>query len=198
MRIGVDVDSVLADLSGAVSRLWNQDYPDKPIAPEDWNQWDFYKVLGISLNAFYRYMDAAWRDYPLMNIQEDDVYKSLIRLRDAGHHIHIITNRNHDTTPYVVEWLQRWAIDYHALTFNCAPGVSKFEYPIDVLIDDNPNLARQVPINKTLFLRDHPWNRNVVTAAWPTLTPTKWGTIAAPKSIRVDSVAQAVDIITKS
>jgi 5'(3')-deoxyribonucleotidase len=155
MRIGVDVDGVLADLSNAACNVWNDWHPDKPMRYEDWKSWDMYLFWNMGKREFYRMLDTAWLRWGSMPLMEPDVAKTMLKLR-ARHYVHIITSRSRGTHAYVAAWLDENHIYYDALTF--IEGHEKFSMPIDVLIDDNPWQVNQVPADKILYLRDHLWN----------------------------------------
>ena len=158
MRVGVDIDGVLADLVEATIKAWNEENPDRQFKVGDWTSWDVWKIMGNTPKEMHRLMDLGWSRWPDMLPMEPGLRQSLRRLRRVGHTIHIITGRNPGSYLDVVRWLDLHRIPYDSLTF-LIKGVDKLEFPVDVLIDDNPNEVLRVPFGKQLYLRDQPWNR---------------------------------------
>lgn len=172
LNIGVDVDSVIADLPWAVCRLYNhykvKEYPI--MYTEDWVDWGlgWAQKFGLTPNDMYRRMDEAWIEHEkVMPILDLDVEQQLRVLREFGHTVHIITSRTLVTHAAVTAWLAAKEIPYDALSF-VHGSASKLFYPIDVLIDDAPIQAEIIHSptevstgRKHLFLRTQPWNKDI-------------------------------------
>ena len=153
--VGVDLDSVLADLSGAFIREWNTAYPRTPIDRPYWDCCDLHEKLGISKSHFHKIMNRAWGAYPSMETQEpeEDIHLALKRLRRAGCAVWIVSNRHISSHWGVACWLALKKIEYDVLILN-HEGPDKMAYPIDCLVDDNPKEAGKVREGKRLYLRD--------------------------------------------
>jgi 5'(3')-deoxyribonucleotidase len=160
MRIGVDLDSVLADLTLAMVYVWNSEHPSQRIENKDWDCWHMETKLGISRSEFYRILTRAWSNWGHMPLMEPDVAASMKRLRRLGP-VSIVSNRSGNTHHYVAQWLVSNGIPYDALVLDGSSPASKWDYPIDVLVDDNPKHALDIPAGKVLYLRSHPWNQEV-------------------------------------
>ena len=158
MRIGVDVDSVLADMSGGASAVWTSLCPKRPMSYKDWTTWDMWQDWGMTRKMFYYLLDTAWKGWGTMPLQDPDIPATMKALK-KNHYVHIITSRSRQTHACVAQWLSHQKIGYDALTF--ISGHDKFAMPIDVLVDDNPIQVGQVPEGQHLYLRDHPWNRGL-------------------------------------
>ena len=197
-NVGVDLDSVIANLSKLASKIWNEQHPDKQFNLDYWDEWNLYKKLGISKSQFHDLLDSAWLRFHEMEFEEPNVTKSLQKLMKAGHVVTIITNRNKHTHSYVMEWLSGWDVPYDVLILN-ANGPQKGDYSLDYLIDDNPGEVTRyysgTSNNGVLLLRDQPWNSGLVTV--PSLSDMKvnGGHVLLAKVIRVSSLAIAVEYI---
>ncbi len=163
-RIGVDVDGVLADLAGAVCELYGID-------PSEWDSWSAWKKMGFgSLDVFHEAMDEAWfKHKEVMRTQEENLPQLMERLMKR-HTVMIISNRSRNTQLSQLEWIHDREIPYHVYVGNggrLPHHIRKDEYPINMLIDDNPSeverfLARR---DRFLCLRDQPWNRDIAIAS---------------------------------
>ncbi len=158
MRIGIDVDGVLGNVSAAViAMLREQGFA---ISDDDWADWGMTKLrhqTSMTISDLLDVMDQVWNARKV-ELHEHDTVASLYRLIDAGHTITVITKRTPNSRAAVAEWLNNMEIPYEALVF--AGQESKLEYPIDVLVDDSPFIledAVDYPDRK-LYLIDRPWN----------------------------------------
>lgn len=159
MRIGVDVDAVLADLMSPAIVLLNERYG---LGLE-------YETLrwgeeGVSREKFFRILDEVWNS-GLIKPMEPMLDGHLEDLCNAGHEILIITRRGKASREAVLAWLHAQQMPYDAVVF---VGITpKLEYPIEVLIDDHPEIgweARLYP-EKEVAVRDQPWNRGCLMAS---------------------------------
>ena len=160
MRVGVDIDGVLADIEAPILVMLRERHGIE-IAREDITRWGYVvEEFGISTSEYLGMMDEAWAqgDVPL---EEPDLAESLRRIKRSGNVVTIITKRTRPSHPAVVRWLHDRGLWYDALVF--VWGESKLNYPIDILVDDHPRIVEQAVRhpNKTVFLRDQPWNRSV-------------------------------------
>lgn len=196
-NVGVDLDSVLAHLSLLSSKIWNEWHPEKQFSLDQWTEWNFYDVLGISKTDFHNLLDAAWSRYQEMPFQEPMVLSSLLKLRKEGHKVTIISNRNRYTHHFVTQWLFQNGVFYDSLVLNDS-GPSKFSYPIGYLIDDNPHEVERVPEigDQILLLRDQPWNRDIKGNV-PSIKDGYNETNCITPAFRVFSLAEAVEYIVE-
>ena len=164
MNVALDLDGTLVDLVGAVNRLTHEEQLDMRLSYNDWASWDMPSILGITYEEFNSLLDRAWKKYYLsMEPLEPRLCEGIKILKEAGHKVIILSNRNIGTHFEALKWLENHKIYYDSVTLNHS-GPSKLEYPIDILIDDNPNLVRDMyeyP-KKLLYLRDLYWNQNVI------------------------------------
>ncbi len=160
MNIGVDVDGVLADLMpGTLEVIKKRTGVDVDI--DEYGSWTYLQDnFGFSTEEVLGYMDLAWFS-GLVTMLEPGISEHISRMRRAGHLITIITQRTRPTHAASTTWLQENCIPYDALVFNDGcNGLTKLDYPIDVLIDDSPYLAKEMAKypDKTLYSLKQPWN----------------------------------------
>jgi len=155
VNIGIDVDSVLADLWAIAGPMMPM-----PIAKDEVVSWEYpCERLGISKSHFLWLLDYAWRQWESMPLQDDPAV--LAEMRKLGHQVTIITRRIYGTTapPRIAAWLHAHRIVYDNLVF-VVGAQSKFAW-IDCLVDDNPGLVAACTADtaQVLYLYNQPWNR---------------------------------------
>ncbi len=160
-RVGVDIDGVLADLATAMTTMMEQETGVK-VAKADVNKWDFYVEQLGSVSKMLALMDEAWR-LGIVPVEEESIAAEMKRLARNSESVSIITARTYDSHPLVVNWLHNHCIRYSNLVFTHLQ-TDKFDFGIDVLIDDNPKLVGEMAEHpdKLLLLRRQPWNAAVV------------------------------------
>lgn len=167
MHIGIDLDNTLAELIGAAHNLYNITHPDQPDVPREvFGTWNAGSALGLSNSEFFKLLDDAWYQWDTLGIDliEEDAAQTIELMRRYGHTIHIISNRSYVSHPHVAAWLNRGDIPYDVLTLTDMGKIEKLEFPIDVLIDDHPNLverAEHYPY-KMVLLYTQPWNAGLL------------------------------------
>lgn len=168
MNIGIDVDNTLADLAGAVYRLWNEKYPEDPKERSVFFSWQSSSDLGINTAQFFEMLKEAWSCWPRYIYPMDlGACYDIANLRSAGHKVHIITNRDLVNHKDVLDFLEMQRIEYDTFTIIDRGGLDKLSFPIDVLIDDHPKMgdeAVRYP-DKRVLLYDHPWNHTIEDTA---------------------------------
>ncbi len=184
LMIGIDIDGVLADLSAAIVPLIERDYGVR-VDKEKIVRWDYYtSIPGIDVKVMLDLMDEAW-EAGTMPLEEPGLSQTLGRLKAGCFHRLILSSRTLPSHPAVVRWLHDQALPYDSLTL-LGQGQNKFDFPVDILIDDRPHYADDIKKHplKFLFLRDQPWNREC--------------TDLPANAMRVDSVAEAVQCILEN
>jgi uncharacterized protein len=96
---------------------------------------------------------------------------------EAGHSIHVMSNRRSDAYAATKEWLDRIGLAYDELYCSADKVGYAIEIGTDVLIDDKPaDLLRALEAGMTAATLIHPWNRDmceeediVCAPDWPTL-----------------------------
>lgn len=168
-RVGVDLDGVLYDFGGAFRHYLIEEYSWRREWCPDPVRWEFYEDWGISLIGFLNLCnEAADRNWlwggSLMGGYP--AVEHLRRLRDAGHTIHVITNRSFGSHPgrsqsATASWLQLWNVPYETLTF----AADKTIIATDYFIEDNAdNYLALEKAGCEAVLIDRPWNRHLTDA----------------------------------
>ncbi|HHT9130869.1 MAG TPA: 5' nucleotidase, NT5C type [Candidatus Tripitaka californicus] len=166
MRVGVDVDGVLADQMGAVLRILNALHEERYTVEQVTGWGAPMQLYHISESDLLRHMEEAWahRDVGWL-VDSHEVWLLMRRLGRYSHTFHILSKRTPKSWPYVLPWLCAPQLPLASISF-LTEG-SKFSYPIDILIDDNPKCAQEAPRwKKQLILVDQPWNQHVEEGSW--------------------------------
>lgn len=184
MNIGIDVDGVLADLMpGMLEVVKAQTGVDVDI--DKYDSWTYLQDnFGFSTAEVLDFMDQTWFK-GLVTMLEPGISKHISSVQHAGHMVTIITQRTRPTHVDATAWLEENCIPYDALVFNDGRnGLTKLDYPIDVLIDDSPYLVKEMVKypGKKLYSLKQAWND-------PGECPFN--------VVQVDSVAEALGIIER-
>lgn len=170
MRIGMDLDGPNLDFAanyydGCITRL-RHPLPT-PLPPV--SDWDFYKAAGQSTAMFLENchlladMGHLFSADPLPGAV--DAWRRLV---DAGHTIHIGTDRSFGrigapgqaSRDATVKWLLRHRFPFHSITFTA----DKTELDVDVWVEDKPeNFHALWDAGTVCYLVDKTWNRHVET-----------------------------------
>lgn len=161
MRIGIDIDGVLADIERFMI-----DYGIKFCEENNLHyriklgEYDAYKALGISEEneekLWNKYLKYYATEYPVRDFAQEVIQK----LKNEGHEIYIITARNEwglvgedygKMKQFVKEWLEKNNIYYDKLVYTEG---SKLPYCvgnyIDIMIEDSPknikDIASKIPV----------------------------------------------------
>lgn len=176
--VGIDVDSVLADLGGGVIEILNTEW-GLSLTHADIDSWDFFAGIVGGRPAMLDMMTRAWIE-GRVRPEESRLSHTIARLEDPRIHRMIITARGRQSHPAVVQWLHDHRIGYESITLDSE--INKLEYPLDILIDDRPTFIEEVVEHpdKFLYVRDQKWNQGITLPE---------------NALRVYSVAEAVDHI---
>jgi uncharacterized protein len=161
--VGIDVDSVLAD----VMLVWADEYNlrrNGKITKDSITKWDIPTILPITPDDVYSYFSHVWsKRWTEIPPTEPDIGAVTKRMHRKGYRVSIITKRERPTVAYVAKWLDFHDIYADDLLF-IYDAVPKANYPFDVLIDDAPKNLVDVVAPKSAILFNQPWNRDF---AWP-------------------------------
>jgi len=159
MRIALDVDGVLADLTGMILKIYGEEtgvYLEREIVTE----WEFWTKLGMSRREFVDLIVRAWLRWDEINPLEDDLAEDTRSLLRLGR-VDILTQRPASTIQPVKRWLKEHGVSYHSFTWVPLKS-SKTNFQYDFYIDDSPHLAEQLrKLRRRILLYDQPWNRNL-------------------------------------
>ncbi len=161
MRIGLDVDGVLADLVGMIIKIYREE-TGLSIDRSHITEWEFWKKLSMTRQQFISLLIKAWERWEEVEPVEDDLAEDVEDLSKIGR-VDILTQRPAATIVNVKKWLKRHNVRYSSFTW-VPLKMSKADIFYDVYIDDSPRLAEKLSLtDRTLLLYEQPWNINVKT-----------------------------------
>lgn len=155
MRIGVDIDGVVANFVAAFIPLVRKRF-GLVVREQDIYVHDLYLVLGIrpdqAMELIRETIRCDLEPYP-------GAAQGLARLRQK-HHVTLVTARPPDMMDITKEWLARRDIPHDQLLHFEEGAKHENQYAFDVFIDDHLREAFGF-INKVphIIIFDHPWNR---------------------------------------
>ena len=163
MRVGIDLDGVCYDFAAAVREyLCNTVGSHDPDICTDPTRWEFYEDWGLNLPAFLDAFHAGvnagvifTHGHPFPNVQE-----AFKRIADAGHSIHIVTDRSMGepgaSEAATAAWLHRHGLPFDSLTFS----PDKTVVNLDVMVDDKlANYDALVGAGVDAYLLTRAWNQ---------------------------------------
>lgn len=158
MRIGVDVDDVVADLHTAWLARYNKAH-DTMWTPDDMTQWDFENDLGCTSEELAKFLTP---DIYRVVKPIPGAYATVEALRDMGHEIHFVTSCRDEAMFYAkYDWLDRHGF---LIASSCVWPVgswtkhkTKATVPVDLLVDDSIENVTAFP--KAAYLVTRPHNR---------------------------------------
>jgi 5'(3')-deoxyribonucleotidase len=171
LNIGVDLDGVCYPFTEALRHYLIEHegfHPDSVAGgghDADESCWDFYKKYwDMTTEDFLEYSNRGV-DAGVVFLHGDpfpDTVETLSRLHDAGHKIHIITNRSFGSRSHhnTSDWLTQHGIPYDTLAFSADKTIMR----VDLFIDDyEENFKDLWNAGIETYLFDRPWNRHVDT-----------------------------------
>jgi len=157
LRIGLDVDGVLAD----VIQSWLS-YNNKirtTIDKSEISEWDFWKKFKIDKFDFYQELSICWTSWKDIPPTENNISlptKDLLKLGTVD----IVTAREESTHIHVKNWLKSKGIVYNNYV-GVLEGTEKTKLDYDIFIDDSPiNAKSMLDGGKSVILYTQPWNLN--------------------------------------
>lgn len=160
MKIGIDIDGVLADFTGhwpALYKLWFGRDVDQRIV-DSWN--GIAQVFGDE-DLFWRWVDSVpnfWRDMPLI----EGAAGALYDLKMKGHELILITNRHDRARAQTDQWAKLHLPVFPRLWEIHHVKGDKSVVPCQLYIDDNPRRIRELRKNQHRVIRFwQPWNEEL-------------------------------------
>lgn len=164
--LGVDVDNVLADYTGAFRSVVAEGTGRDPADLPDPRTWSAYEEWGLNDRTFSTWHRRAVVDHRIFRTVEPipGGAEALHRLSEDGVRIRIVTHRlylsgtHHKAASDTVEWLEEHDIPYWDLCFVARKG----DVGCDVYIDDAPhNILHLRERGHRAIVFDWPYNREV-------------------------------------
>ena len=149
-----------------VCEIYNKSF-NTNYTKDDVKKWEFFKDWEISEESMYEIFYKVYESSMLLHLIDDNAPQNLKQLNEK-YHADLVTARNIKFERNLLERLNsldiRQGTHYKALVHVDEKSYDlKLQLSYDILIDDNPNLAKVINKypNKKLFLYDQPWNRHV-------------------------------------
>lgn len=138
MKLGVDIDGVLADIIDEVLRRANREF-NLSLGRADVSHFHLSEILeqhGVKTNWLYKTFKDEWFWASALPISPN--IDTLRKWYKEGHWIHLITSRSPEVSMPTVAWLRRNNVPFHHLEFSSA--LRKHEHMqkanLEVLFDD--------------------------------------------------------------
>ena len=169
MRIGIDIDGVLTDITRFLSDYGikfcyenNIKYKIKP------NEYDEAKALGVSDENAYRfwnkYLPYYATEYPAREFASE-----VIEMLKQKNDIYIVTARNEDGLPqeaygkmkeFVEKWLYKNNIKFDKIVYTKGSKLPFcIENNIDIMIEDAPINLKEISTKIPVLCFDNPYNK---------------------------------------
>ena len=172
MKIGIDIDGVLTDISRAILDYGAKFCYDNGLEfiahPEEYNERKALTLSDECIEKFWnQYLEIYATKYPTREFAREVIQK----LKEYGHSICIITARNEEGLPpetygtmqlMVKEWLQDNEIIYDELVFSKESKVPYcMEHKLDIMIEDSPRNVLEISQKMPVLCFDNPYNKQV-------------------------------------
>lgn len=170
MKIGVDLDSVLADIMNPLIRFHNTTYKKKHTI-DDHNTYNLSLIWDVSedevVRRIYAFYESPYMDEikPMKGSVEGVTHLSSI------HDLHVITARPYDIEEKTIAWLDRYYPQkFKSIYHTNWVSSSKFkkrdkselciEYGVECMIEDHLDFAADIASKDIeVLLLDSPWNQ---------------------------------------
>ena len=146
LRIGIDCDGVLRDLTGNIANHISENHPeykDKLLTPNSWNWNDWIPFWSEDESEQYifeaNYIDIFGIDCPPIWSSVEDWKKLKRWAEDEGHELVLVSAQREQTKEITDEWLNKWGFDFKEKHYT----KHKWAVDVDVLIDDSPEKLEQ-------------------------------------------------------
>ncbi|MFH1542868.1 MAG: hypothetical protein ABIE84_07270 [bacterium] len=154
MRIGIDIDNVIADtyndLSGFFHKFLKHEVPSQ----------DVVQIMQKRKMLMYAYFFKAWREKVMLGVNLIEGARETIQEWAKEHQIILVTSRFKMFNRQTKDWLAKHQIPYHEL--HHAKETTKFKKTgeTDLFIEDNFHECEVLADHsKKVFLFDRPWNQ---------------------------------------
>ena len=156
MKIGVDIDSVLNNLSECALKMFNE-HSGKNVCLEDLTSYDYYECLPKE--------DA---DYMISLFSNKELWDELEPIKDSQWGLQTLVNNGHQvllataTSPVNFAWKVEWIAKYYPFfdQKNIIRIMDKSLLNVDVLVDDCMDQLTKIICDRIVL--DYAWNRNEI------------------------------------
>jgi len=171
MRIGVDLDEVMADTISAIVHFHNERYGTN-LRKDDFRSYHFWEVWGgtrdEAIKKWYEFLET---DHFMGISPIKGSFDALRILKENGHEFFVITARQNEMIEETEKWIGKFfpeifsSIQFANSYSMVSKGIKKStlcsQLDINLMIDDDIENAKDVAgsgIKVLLF--DRPWNQN--------------------------------------
>lgn len=171
MKIGIDIDGVIADIGRFMADYGSKFCYENNIkyTVKD-DEYDEAKALGITneqaLKFWNTYLEFYAKKYPVR-----DFASEVIKKLKENHEVYIITARNEYGLPkevygtmqsMVKKWLEDNKIEYDKLIFTKGNKLPYcLENEVDVMIEDSPSNIMDISTKVPVLCFDNPYNKMI-------------------------------------
>ena len=152
----LDVDNVLADSI----RTWCTLAKRRLGIDVNFDSITNHKLVGCvsaSPEEIFRLQDYVWENWRRLKPLEEDIQRTMEKIRQISVEIVIATSGPKRHIPHVKDWLALRRIDYDRFY----PVTHKFSINADALVDDSlEEIILFASRGRSAFLYDQPWNRS--------------------------------------
>jgi len=157
LKIGVDIDGVIADFVTAFRKLVEKRY-DVSLSENDIYAHDLFLVLGVPEQEAKELI----RETLVTKLKLVPNAKKSLAYLSRYHKIFVITARPKDLLEQTRKWLKSNGISYHEIVHQNEGEKHGSKLKLDVIIEDNLTEAiRWKGKAKNVLVFDHPWNKSL-------------------------------------
>lgn len=162
LRIGFDLDGVLYDFRKALSDYLVASGRVECSLDRALPHWDFFEGWGLTLDEYLALYRAGVDEGFVLRVGEPlpGTLEEIKRVADAGHTIHIVTDRSIASDPKLPgqlteAWLLEHGVPFDSLTLSS----DKTSVATDYFIDDRyDNYVARINAGMSCHLLTRPWN----------------------------------------
>lgn len=170
MRIGIDIDEVLADSLSAIINFHNDTY-DTALTRNQFHSYRFWEIWGGTMDEAIKKIYDFHRTPYFQNILPVSGAQDGVKALKDKHDLYIVTSREADIIDDTKHWIEQYFpnmfTDIHFANHyyqNGNPLTKKSicdAINLDLLIDDSHDLALECHNqNRKILLYDCPWNQS--------------------------------------
>ncbi|MGE5555548.1 MAG: 5' nucleotidase, NT5C type [Methanocella sp.] len=159
MKLGFDIDGVIANVSESLIQTINKTY-GITITEQDLTRFSLSVVLGITRAEEKQLItDVLYGDLPIY----PDAKETLEQLRKEGHNIYLLTGRYNYLKETTLSWLKAKGVPFDEL--HLLEMGRKYQANIEglaVIVEDSLEEALEwTPKAKLVLIYDHPYNQTL-------------------------------------
>ena len=156
-KIAVDWDGVITDTVASLLEIYNSIHRTN-FVKDDITKWNIEEILNISEDDLWNLIDYMQKTAKIG--LEDERCPEILNNLCKKYAVEIVTCNN-NLSNYIEKRKKKYGLPDMPIR-NLKKYEIKATYPYDLFIDDSPNQAYAMNMNKKLcLLYDHQWNKNV-------------------------------------